>query len=240
MPTQVAIVKKNYPRLKHSFQLLTVLVLVAAGVYCYFQYQKLAEAQTALADEQSRMSSMQASVDQYSRSFDDLKKAADADSAEITNKIQGVYPLEENYTALTRMLDVFFKDNDKPSNPIFAGSLSFSEPVVDANKDYAVLPFTMSIEGTRENFEKFLRYVEGSGELGGNVRLMDIKMISLNFPAEAAAAFTVSPEAGAAENLNVSVSMDAYFQKPSAFNRPAAAAQTAQAVQTAATLSSNT
>lgn len=213
MPTQVAIIKKNYAGTAHIFQLLTVAVLVAAGVYGYFQYQKLAEAQTSLNDGQAQMVTLQTAADDSTAAFSELKKEADTGAAEIINKIQGVYPPDQNYTALTIMLDDFFKENDKPDNRIFENSLSFSTPVIDAKNEYAVLPFTMNILTSRENFEKFLRYVDSSGDLEGTVRLMDIKSISLSLPQEAVE--TTDVQATEGENdLTVSLTMNSYFQKP--------------------------
>jgi len=226
MPTQVAIIKKNYAGTAHIFQLLTVVVLVAAGVYGYFQYQKLTEAQTALNDAQAQVTPLQTTADDSTSAFGDLKKQADTDTAEISNKIQGVYPSDQNYTALTKMLDDFFTANDKPDNRIFENSLSFSAPLIDAKNEYAVLPFTMSILTSRDNFEKFLRYVDSSGDLEGSVRLMDIKSISLSLPAVAPeTAEGQAPESQAAESANdliVSLSMNSYFQKPAAGAQAAA------------------
>jgi len=221
MPTQVAIIKKNYAGMAHIFQLLTVVVLVAAGVYGYFQYQKLAEAQTSLNDAQAQMAQLQTTADDSTSAFGDLKKQADTNAAEIINKIQAIYPSDQNYTALTKMLDDFFTANDKPDNRIFENSLSFSAPITDAKNEYAILPFSMSILASRDNFEKLLRYVDGSGDLEGTVRLMDIKSISLSLPSEAAGT-AEGQAAEVANDLSVSLSMNSYFQKPAAGAQPAA------------------
>jgi len=213
MPTQVVVIKKNYAGTAHIFQAMTAVVLIAAGVYGYMQYQKLTEAQAALLDEQGKSVSMQATVNDSGLAYDAMKKKSDTDSALIINEIQTVYPSDQNYTGLTTMLDSFFEDNDKPDSRMFNSSLTIGQAVIDAKKDYAVLPFTMSIDASRENFDKFLRYVDSSGDLEGRVRLMNIKNISLGLPAENVPG-TENAGTEVSKDLTISVSMDTYFQKP--------------------------
>jgi len=213
MPTQVVVIKKNYAGTAHIFQAMTAVVLIAAGIYGYMQYQKLNEAQTALLDEQAKSVNMQVTVNDTSTAYDAMKKKADVDTTEIINQIQAVYPADQNYTSLTTMLDSFFEDNNKADNRLFNSSLTIGLPIIDANKDYVILPFTMSLDASRENFEKFLRYVDSSGDLESGVRLMNIKNISLSLPAENIPG-TENAGTEVSKDLAVSVSMDTYFQKP--------------------------
>jgi hypothetical protein len=213
--TQVAIQRKNYPKSIRTYTFATVLVLLAAAVWGYFQYVKLAAAQDALAKEQQLTASMQANVDQFKTSYTDLKGSFDKDFASTISSVQAVLPPEENYTELTRLLDKFFQDNN--INPIFVSDLKFSKPKVDATKEISILPFTMTISTTRDNFEKFLRFIGNSGSLEDKTRLMEIRSISINFQAPAATAFASAGTTIAAAEiplLNVSVSLNAYFQKP--------------------------
>jgi hypothetical protein len=214
MSTQVAVIKKNYARTAHVFQLLSVVALVAAGVYGYLQYQVLTVAQNALSVAQAKVAPLQSSADKTTAAFGELKSQADTGAEDTINKIENVYPSDQNYTALTMKLDEFFKANDKPDNRIFQNSLSFGSPIIDAKNEFAVLPFTMSILTTREKLETFIRYVDSSGDLEGDVRLMDIRSISMSLPQEAEET-TEAPVAGS-EDLTVSLSMNSYFQKPTA------------------------
>lgn len=213
MPTQVVVIKKNYAGTAHIFQAMTAVVLIAAGIYGYTQYQKLTDAQAAVQDEQTRSVSMQATVNDTSMAYEAMKTKADADTTLIINKIQRVFPSEENYTGLTTILDAFFEENDKADNRMFNSSLTIGMPKIDANKDYAILPFTLSLDASRENFDKFLRYVDSSGDLEGGVRLMNIRNISLGLPNESNAE-TESAGGETSKDLTVSLSMDTYFQKP--------------------------
>jgi hypothetical protein len=208
MATQVTIRRKNYPRSIRSFTMLTILVLLLAGGYGYFQYQSLTAAQTALAQSQDTATTLQSSVSTFNQNYTDLKTAFDQSFSSVLNSVQGVYPAEESYTGLTRDLDKFFE-----SNNLFASDLKFSKPKIDAARDYAVLPFTMTITATKDNFDTFLQFVENSGSLEDRTRLLDISSISINFTSEqpsALAGGTASPS----QLLNVSVSLNAYFRKP--------------------------
>ncbi len=210
MPTQVAVIKKNYIGQARIFQFLTVVILIAAAVYCYLQYQKLTAAQDTLTKGQVLMTSMQTSVDQFAQSYKDIQTVANADTAKTANAIQAVFPVEQSYTALTRTLEAYANSINTSTSTFSADTLSFSQPIMDPKSEYAVLPFTMTISTSRDNFDKFLRYVETSGDLDEGVRLMDIKSIALSLPtADANTVGTTGPQ-----TIDLSVSMDSYFQKP--------------------------
>lgn len=212
MATQIAIRRKNYPRSIRSFTMLSIFVLILGGVYGYLQYNNLTAAQTALAKSQETASALQTSVSKFTQDYADLKTAFDQNFSSVLNSLQGVYPSEESYTELTRKLDEFFRPNDTISNPIFASDLKFSKSKIDASKDYAVLPFSMTITTTKDNFQKFLRFVENSGSLEARTRLLDISSISINFTSSQPSG--TGAAAPAEQLLNVSVAMNAYFQKP--------------------------
>jgi len=96
--------------------------------------------------------------------------------------------------------------------------LKFSRPRIDTELDYSVLPFTLTLSTTRENFDNFLRYVENSGALdpngqGESTRLLDIRSISINFMEQGATGFTGTSRS-TTPIMNVSIAMNAYFQLP--------------------------
>lgn len=212
--TKILVQRKNYPRMIRSYTGMMVIVLIIAGVYGFIQFQKLSEAWNAIATEQQQAAQLQTAGNQFAADYTELKSTFDKNFASILNSIQGVYPLEEDYTQLTRDLDKFFQETNSSINPIFASDLKFSIARIDETHDYAILPFTMTVSGTRENFEKFMHYIENSGSLEDRTRLMEITSISINFPAQPASAFEVSPAAPEIPTLNIAVSMNAYFQKP--------------------------
>jgi len=209
--SKVAIIRKNYSGTTRIFQALTIVVLIAAGTWGFFQYQSLIATQAALAKGETEMITLQTSVDDSAQAYKDLGTKATADTSLITNAVRAVFPQEEGYTSLTRVLDNYAVTANTVADPFFAGSLSFGSPVIDAKNEYATLPFTMSINASRNNFDKFLRYVETSGDLDSQVRLMAIKTVSLQLPDPTGAA---TAESTGPETLNLSFALDTYFQKP--------------------------
>jgi hypothetical protein len=221
MPSQVAIIKKNYSHKITTYALITIILLAGAAYYSYLQYIKLTSAQNALITAQEQSDNLQVSVDQYSKGYDEMKKAFSTDFKGTLDAVSKVYPSAENYTALTIALDDFFKNTTTPDNPLFAGDLKFSQPVIDDKKDYATLPFTMTISATKDSFKKFLQYIESSGSLDDQTRLMDIVSISINFPSETQSGAAAGEFSAGPSTYAISLSMNSYFQKPASAATPA-------------------
>ena len=133
------------------------------------------------------------------------KCAFDQDFENVRNAVDGVLPSEENYTALTKTLDDFVLTLNRQSPSIFMSNLKFSQPRMDADEEYAILPFSMTLSTTRANLERFLQYTENSGSLDDASRLLDVRSITINFPGETG----LGQEQ---ELLTVSLSLNAYFQ----------------------------
>jgi len=208
--------RKNYGRAIRSYIFLTVVVVIAAGVYGFFQFQQLSEIQSALAKGQSDLTSLQSAEKRIATAYSEIKNVYDDNFNTIKDTINAVFPSEENYTKLTRLLDAFILDNNNTTlNPIFMSDLRFSKPRIDKENGYSVLPITLTLETTRDNLEKFLEFVENSGSLDTGIRLMDVKSISISFPNEQVSAFeTASTGEVGLPTINVSVALNAYFQIP--------------------------
>ncbi len=213
LPTKKIVVpRKNYQRQIRTYTVMTLLVLIVAGVYGFFQYQKLAEAKTALSDGQTNLSEMQAFESQISGQYTTLNAAFYEDFRDVRDAINGVMPEEENYTKITQNLDAFVIDLNRKSPSIFMSNLKFSKGRLDKENGYAVLPFTMTLSTSRDNFERMLQYAENSGSLENASRLLDVRSITLNFPGQGGTAL-------AGDNLlDVSLSVNAYFQLPTDFS----------------------
>lgn len=222
---QVAVAKKNYPRAIRNYTVFIFFILLASAAYGYFQFTKLSTAQAALGEGQAFADTLRASSAKFESTYTDLKRLFDEDFKTIADSVQAVYPSEESYTKLTRLLDDFMQQNNKSFDPIFMSDLRFSQPRVSVNKDYSILPFTLTLSTTRSNFEKFLRFVESSGALGNGsslvgVRLMDLRSISINFSTEQSAFAAGATATAPVPLLNVSVALNAYFQAPSEMAAP--------------------
>ena len=218
MNTQTAIIPRiNFQKKLRSYGVLTLLLFLATIGYGYYQFTKYNEALQAYTDEQNTVAQMTVSNKSTSDSYQTLKAAFQNDFGTIKNQISAVYPNQDDYTTLTRQFDDYFTNANTAANPVFLSDLKYGEARVEPGKEYAILPVTMTLQTTRDNFDKFLQYVETSGALSTDgKRLMDISSISINFPVDnssvqtpAQPGVTLKPQ-----ELNVTISLNAYFQKP--------------------------
>ncbi len=202
---KIVIPRKNYQRQIRTYVVVTVIIGVAALIYGFFQFQDLSTARAALEDGQTRLSEMSSFEAQIADQYATLKTAFDQDFENVRNAVDGVLPSEENYTALTKTLDDFIITLNQQSPSIFMSNLKFSQPRMDADEEYAILPFSMTLSTTRANLERFLQYTENSGSLDDASRLLDVRSITINFPGETGLGQQQ-------ELLTVSLSLNAYFQ----------------------------
>lgn len=206
------VIHKNYPRKIQSYVFLTVLLLAAALVYGYFQFQKLTESRNALALQQSQLTQLQTAEKQISQDYVTIKDIYNETYKDVRESVNAVLPTEESYTELTKQLDAFMYEHNTERNPIFMSDLKFSKERIEADKDYAILPFSLSLSTTRQNFEEFLKYAANSGSLEEGTRLIEITSISISFPNQPQGP-TALVKSADAQLINVSVSLQAYFQK---------------------------
>lgn len=208
---QAVIPRKNYAKQTHTFVFLTAVIVITGLVYGYFQYQKLSGAQHALSEGQQQVVSLQSSADQLSQTYTSLTESYNRSFQSIFQAIESVHPEDEHYTKLTQDMDNFVNSTNSRFNPIFMSDIKFSKARYNKELDLAVLPFNLTLTTTKENFDKFLRYVEQSGALDTGTRLIDIQGISLNFAGSGQNAFSQGT-AQTVETLSVSVALNAYFQ----------------------------
>lgn len=217
---QVAKLQKNYPRQIRNYAVFIFFTLLAAAAYGYLQYTKLSIARDTVGKAQILTESMRSSATGFGSAYAEMKRLFDKDFRTIADALQAVYPSEESYTSLTRLLDDFMQQNNRSFDPIFMNDLRFSQSRADTSGDYSLLPFTLTLSTTRSNFEKFLRFIENSGALAdgsrqAGVRLMDLRSISINFARERSAFASGEAATSTAPLMNVSVVLNAYFQSPS-------------------------
>lgn len=210
----LALKKTNYVKKIRTYMGLIIITLGLAVFYGYTQYVKLSGAQNALANEQTQITTLQATETSTLSDYTNLKQSFDQKYSGVLNSLQNVYPTQENYTDLTRQLDVWFKDNNTPFDPVFMSNIQYGQARYDNAVDYAVLPVTMSITGSQDNFMKFLTYIENSGTLADKTRLMDVRSISINFSSSSDNATGQTGTAASKPTLDVSLGLNAYFQKP--------------------------
>jgi hypothetical protein len=214
MASPISIVKKDYSKSIRTYTIVTFIIGAVIVFYGYQQFSKLATVNAALASEQAQAVTLQESSDAFANDYDTMKKTFESANSNSLNALQAVYPSTENYTELTRQLDKYFLDTGTTADPLFTNDIRFSRPVIDEKKNYAVLPFTMSVTASKNSFAKLMRYIENSGDLESKTRLMEIRSISISFPSGQQAPLSTAPTKAKSSVYNLSLSMNAYFQKP--------------------------
>lgn len=111
-----------------------------------------------------------------------IQVAAERDSA--TQELALVFPSDENLTNLTRLFDDFATKNNFNTNPFFVSNISYRSFEENDDSTYRYVPVSLNISTSKKNLTKFLEYIESSGSLEGEVRLMTIEELTLSYPKE--------------------------------------------------------
>jgi hypothetical protein len=187
-----------------TYAFLCVFLLVAVGYYSYNNWQQYTEFKTGYEQNQKTISTLRDSVKDEKSDFDYAKPGFDNLNDEISKRLATVFPVDDDYTNLTREIDNYELTLAKKNDPFEIANIDF-QSVIETDS-YNVLPLRMNIRSSRDNFTKFLHVVENSGVLDSDVRLMDISSVRLNFE-------STSDDESGPEIINFSVQINAYYQK---------------------------
>lgn len=176
-----------------------LIILGFVGYYGYTKYSALSAVNERLTQADSILFDLEQENSEVLDQYQDAKKDYVESYGENIEKLSMILPIEEDLTALTRMLDDFSFENHYDSNPFFISQMTYSE--ITEAEGYRVLPITMTIESSEKNFSKFLEYIEASGSLESGVRLMSIEGMNI--------------QTGEDKILKVQLSINAYLQQSS-------------------------
>lgn len=188
---------------------LALVILVAAAIYGVSQFRVLQSENQAVTDNESRRVEIASVFEKEKKTFQLFADERAKKQADLVKKIASILPADENYTDLTRLFDDYFAENDRPDNPILQSSLNFDKgQPVPGMASISALPLTMNLDATRDNFFKFLDFINNAGSLETGTRLMRINSINLNFLEGG------EVEKDLRQKINFTVNMDAFYQTP--------------------------
>lgn len=195
--------------LRRNIQAYWILIMVLTAIMAYYSYLKFSDLITksnAITEQTSLLASLESTLSSEESEYKALVEEKKPLYEKLDGEIKNVLPEGENYTNLTRELDAFFL-NLAQTNPIFVSNLQYGGARTDESGKFSVLPITLTIESSKENFFKFLDYIENSGSLTSKVRLMDVEAIRINFQKG-------GDETGQTveESVSLNVNLNAYFQ----------------------------
>jgi hypothetical protein len=212
--------KKKINQTIGYFLVAIVLTLAIGGYYGFNGLMEYQASNANLSEGLATLDDLRVKSDLASSNYRNLRNDLELQNSTVNQAIEKILPANENFTALARELDSYFLRNTTLANPIFLSDLRFSAPNINPEADYAILPFAMSLNGTEAALNNFLKYVENSGDLTNQTRLLGIDTMNITFGEVA----EEGPSIGN-RNVNVSLQMNAYFQQPISASTEEVAAQ---------------
>jgi hypothetical protein len=197
--------------------LIIVLMLIVGGYYGYNHYQEYQAAKTAFDQGSLTLAELKGSADKTKKDYLELKKEMANANSGVNQSIEKVLPANEDFTNLARELDKYFLNTTGSLNPMFLSDLRFSSPQEKPEKEFGELPFSMNITGDEDGFKEFLNYIENSGDLNEENRLLSISSVNLTYQQENSdsnqsqdSSIQTTPMG---RNINASLNLNAFFQK---------------------------
>lgn len=178
---------------------LSLAVLSFTGWYGFTHFQTLTEVKANTLEADTVLFDLENEKVKVESEYEKNRATYMTQLSENLASIESVLPPGEDVTTLTRALDEFsfLNHNMEAGEPFFISQLSYGD-LLDKD-DYRVLPITMAVETSEDNFHKFLEYVENSGSLDTGNQLLSIDSIAL--------------QEADGEALRVQISLYAYLQK---------------------------
>ena len=121
--------------------------------------------------------------------YQEIKVDVTAARETAEQELAFVFPTEEGLTDLTRLFDDFATKNNFSTNPFFITSINYQD-AKDA-EGYRYVPVSLNVEASSKNLSKFLEFLETSGSLESEIRLMSIEDVNVSYPAEYGGTYSV-------------------------------------------------
>lgn len=178
---------------RHKFiaGLLILLVTIAYGVFQWNEREALAVEANILSSEAANLTAVSNNLKE---DYDTIKLEVSSARETAAQELSVVFPTKENLTTLTRLFDDFSVKNNFASNPFFISSLSYDTALMSDEGNYRMVPVRLNIESSKKNLSKFLETIETSGSLEGEVRLMSVEDIKIQYPNEFGGSYDVQVE----------------------------------------------
>lgn len=178
-----------------AFMVASVVVLICTAVISYYIVQVRGQETVAIANLLSESQKLETNIQQWEQDLDTAQAQRPASQLDV------YLPTSDDFTGLTRLLDDLLTQWNTPSNPIVSTSLVYGEPTSSDENELAILPVTLRVTSSVENFARLLATLEASGLPGSNFRLIDIQSVALSL--------------GGNNNdstISYTLSLNAYFQ----------------------------
>lgn len=203
-----AFIRQHY--LSRSIKLYLIGVVIAGLLVAYYgieKYLEYSEKATIVSESETSLTALTETKKTDGDVYTKVQTEYKTQDEEMQKGLALVFPSAENYTELTKILDAYFKENNRGSESIIATDMQFGTPVADSGGKYDILPISMNITASEKNFYKFLSFIQDSGTLSKKLRLLDLKSVQMNF------ADDESGSASSKNKIQFRAEIQAYFQK---------------------------
>ncbi|MBL4694938.1 hypothetical protein JKY72_06245 [Candidatus Gracilibacteria bacterium] len=192
---------------KQKFQIklfggLLLFVFLFVSIFTFVKWRNYSFIKASIDFNETSIEILKNDIAESKSSYDEAKPHFKEIDGIIESKLASIFPDTDDYTMLTRQIDLYEEELSKKKGSIFEiSNINYQSPADEEN--FSVLPFRMSIRSSADSFTEFLHLVENSGALNDKVRLMDLSSVRLNF------------EDGKEDIkiINFTVQINAYFQK---------------------------
>lgn len=192
------------------YGVLTIMLFIAAGYFTYTNVMNFLEIREQVTNNEVLFEGLDNNSQQIEAELRKVKEENIDLIQTIQNQLDVVLPKSEDYTSLTRSLDNFASEIHRLKNPFLISNLQYSKSKGDSELAYEIMPFKMTIQSSFDNFFKFLKFVETSGTLSDETRLIDIQSIIINFVTPTGTEGNTSGR----DEINFNVAMNAYYRSP--------------------------
>ncbi|MCD6109531.1 hypothetical protein J7J83_02125 [bacterium] len=201
-------IKNNKGLQLKIFSGLAIIVAVFLAYYLYTNITTYIE----IKNETASLKNLHGALTTTDKRLDDEVNKTKTENEDlmkaIADEVDYVFPETEKHTLLTRTLESFSNNLNRTKDPFIISNLQYLKPVKSEDESLMILPFTMTIHSSHDNFIKFLEYIENSGTLTDKTRLLNIKSIVINFVAPEGTQKNTSGK----DEINFNVAMNSYFK----------------------------
>jgi len=175
---------------RHRF-ILALFILLGTLAYGIWQWNTGTALAIQAGQLQTDVSTLIRTSSGLASEYQTIKKSVSVARESSAQELTQVFPTSENLSDLTRLLDTFAVRNNFDNNPFFIGSLNYQKAITPEGAPYQYVPVSMSVTTSKKNLGKFLGFVETSGSMEGQTRLMSVEDFSVDYPSEYGGAYEV-------------------------------------------------
>ncbi|MBI5152399.1 hypothetical protein HZA39_02600 [Candidatus Peregrinibacteria bacterium] len=199
--TQSLLKQHYYSKYINIYTVVLILAAILLGFFVVDRYKDYSYKSFVISNVRTSIEELQKDKDKMAAEGAEIDKNYTENMRKINETLAEIFPTAENYTGVIKVFDEYFKRIDTTNNPAMLPSVKFDNVAKSKTGDYSVLPFTVTIDATKANFDNFLKYVYESGDINKENRLFEIKSFSLNIP-----------DSKTKKTLTLNVKMETYLQ----------------------------